>query len=145
MSVKGGNKAILARGLAGFNETRNGWFDVHDDLVVAYGLAPDPVNFDRMKKYYEEFWEAFPDVKVEADSMVEEGDVVALRATLRGTHLGMFNGVAPTGRRFVQTFQAQYRFSDGKIVERWANPDTFGLLLQLGVISDPFPKQSERG
>ena len=41
---------------------------------------------------------AFPDLVETIDDLVAEGDRVALRLTLRGTHGGPFRGVEATGR-----------------------------------------------
>lgn len=68
--------------------------------------------------------------------LVAEGDTVALRAIDRGTHDGAFMGIEPTGREVEYPATAFFRMVDGKIVERWVQPDLFGLVRQLGVI-DP--------
>src|SRR5215469_5743106 len=39
---------------------------------------------------------AFPDLHVTIEDLVAEGDTVAGRVTMRGTHLGPFQGRAPT-------------------------------------------------
>ena len=42
---------------------------------------------------------AFPDIRFETGKMICEGDTVAHRWTLTGTHEGALMGVEPTGRR----------------------------------------------
>lgn len=59
------------------------------------------------------------------------------RVTFRGTHLGEFMGVAPTGRQFAYTGIAVDRIADGKVVEGWHAADNLGLLRQLGVSVGP--------
>ena len=39
-------------------------------------------------------------------------------------------GVAPSGNQVTFGVQNIYRFRDGKVVERWTNPDLFGLMVQ---------------
>ena len=63
-----------------------------------------------------------------------EGDRVAWRFTVRGTHQGPFRGIAPTGRSIVLTGTALTRMRDGQMVENWNETDDLGLLQQLGVI-----------
>jgi len=78
---------------------------------------------------------AFPDYRTEIDDLIAEGDEVAARITMSGTHHGEFMGVSPTGRRV--TFSGMYiaRLEQGKIVEHWSEEDGVSLLGQLGVIS----------
>ncbi len=85
--------------------------------------------------------DAFPDLQFTAEDMIAEGDKVAARYTMRGTHQGEFLGVAPTGNQIEVTGIDIVRFEGGKMVEHWANSDELGMMQQLGVI--PPPGQSE--
>lgn len=88
--------------------------------------------------------DAFPDLTVTVEDAVTEGDTVAFRATMRGTNKGRFMGRDPTN----QSVQAQNtvftRIESGRIAERWVQPDTLGLLRQLGVVSLPDDLPPER-
>jgi predicted ester cyclase len=48
---------------------------------------------------FAEFRRAFPDWREEIEALVAEEDTVAGRFRCSGTHLGEFQGEAPTGRR----------------------------------------------
>lgn len=77
---------------------------------------------------------AFSDLRMaEADS-VKEGDKLAFRWLLSGTHEGEFMGVAATGRRIEATGMDIVRVADGEIVEHWGEFDAMGLLRQIGAI-----------
>jgi predicted ester cyclase len=77
---------------------------------------------------------AFPDLRMaEADSL-REGEKVAFRWILSGTHEGEFMGVAPTGRRVEAMGMDIVRLADGEIVEHWGEFDAMGLLRQMGVV-----------
>ncbi len=75
---------------------------------------------------------AFPDFGIAIEELVAEGDTVAVRSTLHGTHQGEFLGVPPTGRRMAVAGMEFYRLAEGRIIERWAMVDLPGLLQQLG-------------
>ena len=78
--------------------------------------------------------EAFPDLRMaEADSL-REGEKVAFRWILSGTHKGEFMGVAPTGRRVEAMGMDIVRLADGEIAEHWGEFDAVGLLRQIGVV-----------
>jgi len=79
----------------------------------------------------------FPDMEATVEDIVAEGDTVAMRLTLRGTHEGEFMGIEPTGRSVEIENMVFTRIEDGKITERWLRPDMFGLMSQLGVVDVP--------
>lgn len=64
-----------------------------------------------------------PDVRVELDEVIAEGDLVAVRATWRGTHKGPFMGFPPSGKPIAISGMVFWRVADGKLVERWATLD----------------------
>ena len=70
------------------------------------------------------YLELFPDLRFEVDDQVSEGDRVATRWTLRGTHRGRsveLRGIVIS------------RFEDGRIIEDWAASDMLELVRQLGL------------
>src|SRR6476620_9883283 len=78
--------------------------------------------------------EGFPDIQWTLEEMIAEGDKVAARFTMRGTHLGTFFGVPSTGKKIEVQAMNFYRFSDGQIVEERGQPDLLGLLQQIGAV-----------
>jgi predicted ester cyclase len=69
--------------------------------------------------------------------MIAEGDKVAVRYTLEGTHEGELFGVPPTGQRLSIKSISVERVSDGKILEHWRVTDSLDMMQQLGAISTP--------
>ena len=80
---------------------------------------------------------AFPDLRTTIEHQIAEGDTVATRATLSGTHLGAFMGVAPTGKQMTWSMLLMDQIVDGRIVLHHANADWISVLIQLGVIRPP--------
>lgn len=78
------------------------------------------------------FRDAFPDVTLVVEEVTAEGDRVAFRSTMRGTHLGEFAGIQPTGRKVTVGLLDTIRIDGGQFVEQWGGPDVFDLLRQLG-------------
>ena len=85
------------------------------------------------KQIADDFRAAFPDLRVEIDLLVAEGDFVVGRWTARGTHTGRWADVEPTGRRITYSAANFWRFENGKAVEIWNHRDDLGLMEQLGV------------
>jgi steroid delta-isomerase-like uncharacterized protein len=99
--------------------------------------AAQPIDRDGWTAWFQGFRAAFPDARFTVEDMVAEGDRVAARLTMRGTHLGPLNGVPPTGRTVVVSGMSLERVADGRIVEGWNENDALGLLQQLGVLPPP--------
>lgn len=95
--------------LSGLDET------VADDYVLEPGLGVDDLKgFIRISR------EAFPDLTLDVQETVTEGDKIAYLWEMTGTHHGDYQGIAPTGRRFTQSGITMLRLRDGKVVhDRW--------------------------
>jgi predicted ester cyclase len=119
------NKATVRRLVA---EVLNGGrLDLIDELY-APELAPGA------RRWITPFRASFPDVHMEVVDLIAEGDKVVGRFTCSATHLGEWQGHAPTGRRFERVAEvAIFRFRDGKIVDAWSLEDTLSRLRQLGL------------
>ena len=76
---------------------------------------------------------AFPDIQMTIEDMVAEGDKVAWRYTITGTHKGEYLGIAPTGKRITASTIIISRCVDGKEVEAWPSSDRLAMYQQLGV------------
>jgi steroid delta-isomerase-like uncharacterized protein len=76
----------------------------------------------------------FSDVHYEIEDMIAEGDRVACRITLTGTHDGEFQGSPPSGRRLRMDHVHWHRIADGKVIERWAVRDDLGAAQQHGLL-----------
>ena len=92
-----------------------------------------PSTREGFKAIIQEVRTAFPDLKVTLEDSVAADDKVWMLVTCRGTHLGQFKGLRPTGRRFEITEVHIGRFENGKGVEHWGVSDMARLMEQLGV------------
>ena len=93
------------------------------------GLPPGAAG---VKLLFAAFQAAFPDIEETLDAVIAEGDTVAVRSTLRGTHQGEFMGLPATGKAVTISGFDVVRVADGKIAEHWGMVDMFSLMQQLG-------------
>jgi steroid delta-isomerase-like uncharacterized protein len=77
---------------------------------------------------------AFPDLHFEIEELIAEGDTVAGRLTMSGTHKGPLMGMPPTGRSMRQAHMHFVRFRDGKAIEHWGVRDDLSMMQQLGAM-----------
>ena len=105
-------------------------------------IAPDFVDYthpelrsgpEDVKNEVTSFRAAFPDAWISIEDIIGEGDTVAFRFVLQGTHQGTFAGLPATGKEVTVTGMDFIRIAEGKLVELWSNQDTLGWLQQLGL------------
>ena len=104
---------------------------------VAHGLVDADGNELRgptgFKPFFHSFREAFPDLRVEVEDTVVEGDKIAARCVVRGTHLGHSLGFQATGNPVEFTGMTFLRIREGQIVEAWNNFDFATMNAQLSL------------
>ena len=130
------NKAVLRRNEEVFNK---GDLAIADETIAPnysyHGSGGQEIKGpEGFKQIITMFRTAFPDLHVTVEDMVAEGDKVAHRLILRGTHKGDLMGIAPTGKQVTVSAITISRFAGGKEVEAWSNFDQLGMMQQLGVV-----------
>lgn len=120
-----------------------GDLDVVDELcapdIVSHDPAePDDVRgIDAHKERIGTYRKAMPDLEVTVEDLIASRDRVVTRWTVRGTNLGEFEGMQPTGRRIEISGISIDRFDDqGRIAETWDNWDNLGFMQQLGLVPE---------
>ena len=69
-----------------------------DTVDFHYAGSAREMSRDQMSAIVLRWREAFPDLRMELEEMISEGDLVAARLTLSGTHEGPWGGGPPPGR-----------------------------------------------
>ena len=136
------NKAIVRRAVEVYN---TGNVDLLDELIAADAVGhegpPTPPGPATVKQFITMARSAFPDLHVNIEDMVAEGDRVAVLLTIRGTQKGAFMGIPATGKSVNFNAMDIYRIANGKIAENWSVADNLGMPQQLGVVSAPSLEQ----
>jgi len=130
------NKALVRRLFEEYNKGKAAAMAEIDRSID----IPDLKHFKQMES---EAFSAFPDMHVTIDDMVAEGDKVAARVTMTGTHKGEYMGVPPTNKKVTFSLIFIDRFAGGKIVEDHGQYDALGLMRQLGLTHIPTPKKEK--
>ena len=112
---------------------------IADDFVDHEPFPGIGEDRDGVRDFFALMRGAFPDLRMEPHETVAEGDLVAVRMTMSGTHEGEFMGLAPTGRRFEMAAMDLIRLRDGRATEHWGVTDTMAMMQQLGAIPEEAP------
>jgi predicted ester cyclase len=118
-----------------FNNPQNresSYFDFYDDSLIIDGFPPNlPNNKEGFKQFIYLLWKAFPDIRIMFDDIIIEGNKVACRYNLTGTHKGEFMDLRPTDKQFRVNGMTVFSFRDTKCVQRWNLVDMISLMEQL--------------
>lgn len=130
------NKALNHRWIQAFNE--RDWRVEKDvrgpDFRAILSGVPGPLDNEGWSEFMTAFTAAFPDARITIDQCISEGDTVATRWTLAGTHGGEFQGIPATGRTVRFTGIEYNRVVNGRFAEHWSMFDNVALLRQLGAL-----------
>jgi steroid delta-isomerase-like uncharacterized protein len=117
------NKELVARYYAEVLNGRN------LDAVVDYFADERMVEAVRGGCF--RYFEAFPDLHVNVEELIAEGDKVFCRSTMTGTHDGEYKGIPATGRHISAESAEVFRVVDGKFAGYWCLTNVAGLMRQL--------------
>ena len=78
--------------------------------------------------------EGLPGYQVHFEDIIAEGDKVACRCQIVGTHTGTLFGVPASGNNVKVPLFVIYQIQNGRIVNFWMQADTLSLLQQIGAI-----------
>ena len=125
------NKAVVLRLLEAVDARR---WEVYEELLSSDYAYHGPVGaLDRTatRESAQRFVLAFPDLRHEIRDVGAWGDKVVARYVNHGTHLGEFNGAAPTGKQIRFGCIMIVRISNGVIMESWQEADLASLMSQI--------------
>ena len=99
-----------------------------DAIVHQSSDVDDVVGLDAFVALLKMFYTAMPDLEINVEDIVGEGNTVFLRTSSHGTHTGELLGIPGSGRAVTYKGIATYYLADGKITHEWFNDDMFALL-----------------
>jgi steroid delta-isomerase-like uncharacterized protein len=94
-------------------------------------------GYEQGRQFASTFFDAFPDINITVEDAIAEGDQVATRYTIRGTHRGETEEFGPpTERQMELEGITIHRIEGGKIVEEWERYDNLSVMQQLGLVPE---------
>jgi predicted ester cyclase len=90
-----------------------------------------------LKRYYDSLRRSFSDLRFEVHEnigVLVEGDLIALRTIITGTHTGDYAGNGATGAAIQTSASHIFRMREDRLIEHWQVVDTYRILLAIGAI-----------
>lgn len=127
------NKQIIESCFRAYNA---GTLDAIDDVAAPDYVHADPGqsnihNWADQKAHLSNLRKGLPDLRFDIDEMVAEGNRVAVRWTMHGTHQGVLFNLPPTGKPIELKGQSLYHLVDGRVAAAYVVSDLLGLQQQL--------------
>ncbi len=137
-AVRECNKAAVRRILEAFNTGDTTIIDqlTHPELIDLTPPPGTPSGLEGLKHQIGKLREQFPDVHLEEEVLVAEGDTVFMRWKMTGTNLGRIYGRPPTGRRITHYGHEIITLKDGMIIKHFDTSDVMMFLDKLGLLDD---------
>ena len=104
------------------------------DYVVINDKTGRSSGIEGAKRHILAVRRTYPDLHLTIEQQIAEGDWVVTRITARGTHLGTWLGMKPTGKAVEITGVNIDRIVGGRIVEHGGAANSLESLLEIGAI-----------
>ncbi len=108
-------------------------FELYDLDYIYHGPGGQELRGrDGIRGLWEAFITAFPDLTASVDEAIAEGNSVALRWAVKGTHTGEFLGIPASNKPITLPITEVFRVENGILVEAWDQYDRLHLMEQIG-------------
>lgn len=115
-------------------------FELYDLNYIYHGPGGQELKGrDGIRGLWELFLAAFPDLTSTVDEVISEGNRVALRWTIRGTHTGELFGIPASDKSITLPITEVFHIENGQLVEAWDRYDRLHLMEQIGAAPAPSP------
>jgi predicted ester cyclase len=139
------SREVLERG---FNQGDLSVFDEYTDPNgVDHQEPPGTPFIEHLKEVVIAMRTAFPDLHFEIHDILADGDIVAFRSTMTGTHSGLFammpgRPLPATGRKVTVPHMHFVKVVNGKTTDLWHLWNIPMMMQQLGVTQEPQRKSA---
>jgi steroid delta-isomerase-like uncharacterized protein len=119
----------------------DGFFEYLADDFVEHETAPGlPPTKAGTREIFGMFMAGFPDIRFDAEDIMESGDKVIARVRITGTNKGDFMGVPASGKPIdIQAIDIVRFGDDGLVHEHWGVMDIMSMMQQTGAIPEGPP------
>jgi len=96
---------------------------------------PAPVKgSEAIRQTFNEYFNAFPDMRVEIEQILSSGDHIVVRYRTTGTHKGEFKGIAPTNKQIIIRGCNVHEIKNNLFTRTFGYFDRLAMREQLGVV-----------
>jgi len=126
------NEAALMRAVEAWNAGDvDSYMELYTEEIKLHAGTYDFPDRQAVEGMYKGFHAATSGLRLDIHETFGDGERLAVRYTVSGTHTGELMGIPPTGREFSMTGITVMHFEDGSVVERWDSDDSAEVIASL--------------
>jgi steroid delta-isomerase-like uncharacterized protein len=111
-----------------------------DDFIEHEALPGLEPTRDGVQAFFRMQRAAFPDMRMDVEDVIADGDKVVARVRFAGTNDGAFMGQPATGKHVAVQLVDIFRLgADGLVHEHWGVMDQLTMMQQLGLVPEGAP------
>ena len=107
---------------------------IAEDAIFHIRELTLPTNAEDLERIVNGWHTAFLDFRFTIDDMVAEGNLVAVRLRMSGTHQDQWQDIPASGKQISVSVMMFLRFENEQVVEIWEVYDEYGMRKQLGEV-----------
>jgi predicted ester cyclase len=115
----------------------DGYLELYDERIRVHGYAPEPMGKPEVRGFYRAVFAAFDSPQLDFHEVLWDGAACTIRFTMTGRHVGEFMGVPATGNDIALPGITILHFEGDRVIERFSQADTLGLMVQMGAVPAP--------
>jgi steroid delta-isomerase-like uncharacterized protein len=126
------NEAALMRAVEAWNSGDvDSYMELYAENIKLHAGTYDFPDKKAVEGMYKGFHAATSDLRLDIHETLGDGDRLAVRYTVTGTHTGELMDIPPTGQEISMTGITIMHFENGRVVERWDSDDSAEVLPRL--------------
>jgi steroid delta-isomerase-like uncharacterized protein len=126
------NEAALMRAVEAWNSGDvDSYMELYAENIKLHAGTYDFPDKKAVEGMYKGFHAATSDLRLDIHETLGDGDRLAVRYTVTGTHTGELMDIPPTGQEISMTGITIMHFENGSVVERWDSDDSAEVLSRL--------------
>ena len=104
------------------------------DMKFHFPGIPSPLSLESFQGIAQSIYQGFGDFQHQIEDVVIDGDKIACRLSITGTHTGVFQDIPATHQSVAINAITIFRTNNEKLAEHWISVDMLGILTQIGAL-----------
>jgi len=113
-----------------------GYLKLYEESVIHHGFSSKiRPGVAGLRDHYTGLLKGFPDMRIDIEDIISDGEKLAHRFLFSGTQKGEFLGVPASGKLVRAPGVHIHLFKNGRATEAWQVFDNLTFLLEIGAVS----------